>query len=1536
MSPVDLPQSEKGKEDTPEDRERLKKALRREIDEVTRVLQEMGKLPPPAEALEEKEKRHEKFQKHLTPAEKYYANKDNYKEVINRESIVDLIHESGVLDEDSAERREEKYKEIWEKIKKIGYFLKYDGSGYYRSLEDDKGLWRNRSATNGTSGTGYREDKVFKFIKSALENYYKLLQVYDDMSQVTQAISELEEQDQIVNREKLEEEANTGDYKTSVKKSGKEKSQENKKNDSKAEKYPRPIGYLSLPGGEGLFPRGMQEKRGEFDYFTVEGSDTSLHNVFFNPGKEALRQADNSPEITLEGMFRIQNKGRLESREENPIRKITVIKPAVVENQDGKWVRKEKGEVHLGELPTEEMPDKKEDNKIEKKTEISSEEIKKGDLVYYMEKELRRWRDPKEIVAIKPVDGESYAKFADDDSLYPLSKIKRAEDIDKRESEYRPGPKDVAPSSEDLESIPDAEKLVEGINVAANEAVKPEKEAEKESQNESINDEVKEKFRDQFNISDPDLRSIPGFVVLSAGQQKLVYKNFSKVTLGRIEEQGLKDYRDDVDESGRFPQLWKGFFSVYYKKKEQSLAGGEILSKGIDLHRGALSDIVKQTRISGLDLNESGALKFISHEEFLEIADENIPKEVELMSRLNSAAEEFSQVSDEWRYSDKFTQAKDSIKKLFGREVDDYREKLKAYKKALADCVDFVTEKHGQEGVRRLMEIDKKVRFTQFFESDNDIDYEEAMQNIKDEPKWYHILNNGVAEKGGYMALGYIGRLASYGLLSVAAVPVAIASAVGIGGVRARKQALEQLDEEAKLRRGGADANLSRATEKLMNGETFEKLQKTDFWSEGKEILKKRKQEQKKTDVINTVSAKSINEKLQNQLEKINSPFTSEEERNNVLETLRLRVRYTRIKMEGGEYQEGSEKGKDGKTHEFFGGLVDYGEAYHRSGQRYELLSTLGEAEATLSVADPDIQSDIDSRLDRYLNYKNDKIKSYVHKKTKRGAVLAGGFAALGSWLGGHWSSDEASQAGVVSPETDSVEAANTGLGGMNDSTGTEDSVLGGAESSGQSDAAPGGEFSVKPDLEEELSAQESDTTRTAAGEARPGPIPDQAEVPKPPILGSQEFVIDEDGEGMIQAIADGLEDKYELSHEKAMEIGNALFIKGEAANAAADDEMYNLVGKGASFKLDFGDLTATDLDNMSIDELVETIDFDNEAGFTAGDSGIKGLELPEQDSIAGDTVTEGYEYDSEVEPDGGFEDGVEKPTEIGEERVKTFQEVNEEAEAVKEPARQEAEVVETTTDTSTSGEEAASEQAAPESATGAESGPNEADSSTAASTPETMDDASVDALREDVIDRAVTQRVNDNIDKLLGSIPPGASGVHNEISVNALNDLNEYMDAHSGQDVVTTIEKLGKDNSRLLLTLEKVVNSENASSGTVLDRLSAFVSNTIKANESRIDAAIGQEGEELGALADAFANAEVSDEANQGLAEQIRGFNQEATQQAEKTGRMEHVGDTLKKTERLANDLERMSGRDDYDGADAFDEGGDLLRDLAGIFKRG
>ncbi len=500
-----------------------------------------------------------------------------------------------------------------------------------------------------------------------------------------------------------------------------------------------------------------------------------------------------------------------------------------------------------------------------------------------------------------------------------------------------------------------------------------------------INARVAERFNEEFNITKEDLQTIEGFAELSDGQQRLVLDNFREMALNRIEEEGVKSFREDRAESGIFSSMWKGFLSSYYKAQAKAEAGERLVQEGgIDMHRGVLSDVVEQTKESGLSLDSTGQIEYAQELEGMSDRD------AEIVARFNRVAQDFSETSNQWRYEDIITE------NITGSTREGYREKLEAYKEALKDYVDLA-ERSDELSVEDALEADKRVRFNQFFSSETE--YEEAIQQIKNEPKGHRIWDNVAAEKGGYFAMGGIGRSISAGVLGYAAAPVVAAT---LAAIRGRTKAIESLEDEATVREGGGEATLSR---------------NVGF---GLDTVGPSEQQ---ADVINAVSAQDLEHKinrlvgvLDDDIDTSDDPLDNDREQ--ARQMLQRRISYTKKKLDDG--------------------LVDFGGADGRAGRQYSLLQELSRAQAVNEIENnPDFSDDVTDRLDRFLEYKDDKTKRYVHEKTARGAVMGAAFAGLGVAVSDWWHGDDVSEAtegaqeGASSSETQETPPSQSSAGNL-------------------------------------------------------------------------------------------------------------------------------------------------------------------------------------------------------------------------------------------------------------------------------------------------------------------------------------------------------------------------------------------------------------------------------------------------------------------------------------------------------------------------
>jgi hypothetical protein len=294
-----------------------------------------------------------------------------------------------------------------------------------------------------------------------------------------------------------------------------------------------------------------------------------------------------------------------------------------------------------------------------------------------------------------------------------------------------------------------------------------------------------------------------------------------------------------------------------------------------------------------------------------------------------------------------------------------------------------------------------------------------------------------------------------------------------------------------------------------------------------------------------------------------------------------------------------------------------------------------------------------------------------------------------------------------------------------------------------------------------------------------------------PEAIGVQEITIDEKGEGMIHAIADKLEDDFELSHEKAMRIGNELYIKGEEIQGGVE-EMYNLIGRDATFSLDFGDLTEADLDAESPEDLAESIIFSQDSV----DSDVKGLELPEQDSP--NTAVNKY-Y------------GEENP--INAKKIDSVT-IDDATESTIDAWRKQAE------------------------AAGVKIG----DSQESAVPNMEREFSAIDELKTTVAESDVVDEIQSEINERINAARLRGTSTSRGIMVSDLDKLQDFLYTNGDSNLIDSIDLMRQENPRLLRTLDQVLEVKNNEPGSLMDKIDRYVSTglgdmTIEADAAPEDA---------------------------------------------------------------------------------------------------
>lgn len=242
-----------------------------------------------------------------------------------------------------------------------------------------------------------------------------------------------------------------------------------------------------------------------------------------------------------------------------------------------------------------------------------------------------------------------------------------------------------------------------------------------------------------------------------------------------------------------------------------------------------------------------------------------------------------------------------------------------------------------EEMVRTVAKLDRDVAMNQFLNTHPDA--EEALMKIENEDAWKIGLKRAVTERALYAGMGALGRTVSAGLLGVFAAPV-VASA--IGGWRAHTRAKETLVERDVLARRGVEDTSAEAR--------------------------------------NIVDGEDLRAKIERTVNRINET-DDPAKKQKLTSSLLARVEYTQGKIDAG--------------------LINFGSLKEdRINNQYELLKALSFAKATASTESGRHNTELEKRLDQYLEFKDEKIssaqKTYVRREIVKGATMGAAYAGLG------------------------------------------------------------------------------------------------------------------------------------------------------------------------------------------------------------------------------------------------------------------------------------------------------------------------------------------------------------------------------------------------------------------------------------------------------------------------------------------------------------------------------------------------------------
>ena len=1219
--------------------------------------------------------------------------------------------------------------EIWEAAKEHGFFFKFDGASYYLGKN---GQWRNRSAKGNTSG-GVSELKIKKRIGKQIENYRNLDEWFDDPEDAFEAADLLHA------------------------------------NNVKGRAYMNKMGPMSKYWDK------------------IKNSDTS------NPEDENLSDA-NKKNMNSE-------QPSTEASDENP------------EEID-------KAEEAKSEKPkdvSESMDESDTTSKESVENQESTEKINEGDKVYYMEKELRRWPEPKEIKKIKIVDGDQYAKFDDDDSLYPITKLQKSESINIDESEYKPGPGDVAPSSEDLESAPNASEVVH----EAEEEIPEELADNPDAQKNTNETEQMEKFKSRFGISYEELKNIKDFPQDPA-KQRWVLENLTQLTMGRIESEAEKRRENALDAT--IPDEWKSDAGGRLKNFFNSLKSTAVrFQEGLEKENHTATfkkQIIKEIEGGGVEkhgavikllldsLNQADFEIRINEEtdelelDFISVPEGATEAQAEIIQNYNEAARIMADTPHEWQH-DSATRSQHKQHEESKANYDEMRKKLTASK------LDHGELKGDDLAVSEyLYEKDFAVEMNQLLNTNPGLSDE--IEKISNQSVWWQTTTGAFNKKNAInIAIGAGGTATRWATASGTFGFGAAASGFAVGALRGKREAGRKIrKKEEGARYGGIDNmsgigdlteirdQISDTEQQIVDGDDDEQI--TELKKKRKQLLGRRDELLKRDDIRQKlyeagafVDAKGLIERLERDISLVEDSESESNQRKNRLRSLDSRIEYAVNKLDQGIVNFGSDP-------------ADIAFA------KMNLTKFLAKAQVVMgthSYTGTPSENGGTSPFEKWRDSVGLKDQEEIKKARKvferkemlTAGAVSGSFFAAGyfgrmfgetlGWWGGQSAADSFDSTTKITADSPEILEGAPDTPSSTGSTAVESNPLTpvGADTVG---AGTGNENPLESNLET--------TTADSAEVKTPQPIEpvDSAEgvatvEAGPEAIGVQEITIDEKGEGMIHAIADKLEDDFELSHEKAMRIGNELYIKGEEIQGGVE-EMYNLIGRDATFSLDFGDLTEADLDAESPEDLAESIIFSQDSV----DSDVKGLELPEQDSP--NTAVNKY-Y------------GEENP--INAKKIDSVT-IDDATESTIDAWRKQAE------------------------AAGVKIG----DSQESAVPNMEREFSAIDELKTTVAESDVVDEIQSEINERINAARLRGTSTSRGIMVSDLDKLQDFLYTNGDSNLIDSIDLMRQENPRLLRTLDQVLEVKNNEPGSLMDKIDRYVSTglgdmTIEADAAPEDA---------------------------------------------------------------------------------------------------
>lgn len=1317
--------------------------------------------------------------------------------------------------------------EIWQASKEHGFFFKFDGSSYYLG-DNDK--WRHRSAEGNTHTNIEEEEEAKEKVLNELDKYRQMedwFGSYEDafvaanalyvneipqnktdllnkMGQISASWEDIKKDNKDIRElvasalgtpdDQMAENINTNDEnlsdkKDNIKKDNMSPEKSGVPKDQEREDVKRPEDSAAET------PENQESTEGIKEGDLVRYLDDGGSKV-----KEAVRVTDTKVEdgktfISFDGGKKYYQFAEYADDPNSGLNKI------------------------YSESNEEEAENSTEDRK-------SAEGIKAGDKVHW--KNHLGERSGEKIVAEIKGSGEDAMVFFEDDSRgYPISEVYPVDNEKTEESDIVPDAENA--TQEEVESNEVLSKFESrfGISTEALESIDgfPQGKAEQRwilenltqltmGMIESEGEKRREKALDA---------SIPDEWKSDAGGR---LKNFfNKVKIG-------------------FTKLQEGVETKNHTVSFKQQILEEIENGGIKEHGSTIKELINSLNESdfGVKINEeTDELEY----DFVSMPEAATEAQAEVIQNYNEVATKMANTPREWQYDS----ATKSQRKQYEGAKADYDE---ARKELATLKLDHGELKGDDLAVAQyLNEKDFGVEMNQLLNTNPELG--EEIEDISNQSVWWQTIKGGFNQKNAVNALIGVGGAATRWATASATFGIgAVASGAAVGSLRGKLEAGRKIRQKEKdARYGGIDnipgiEDLTTVRDQITA--TEEEIAATDddkqvavLKERRRELLEKRDELVQRKDIRQKlyeagaiVNAGDLIEKLERDISLVEDSDPESNQRENRLGSLDARVQYVVNKLDQG--------------------IVNFGaNSADIASAKMNLMKLLSQAEVTTETYGDEWGAKVFDEWVERVDLKNQEEieqarKAFTRKEMAKAAGVSAAFFGTGyglRWAGetlGWWGGDSVEiladspeisegppggqvpdstvEASPLSPAAaDSADADTTGANPFvpdletapAESTSTDTSSL---EEINFPDADSTAVDSTTADsvsteataqeenpLESNLETAAADSTNvdtTEASESVAASAAAETDV-NPEVIGVREVVIDEQGEGMIHAIADKLEDDFDLPRDKAMRIGNEMYIKGEQAGEDSVERMYNLIGRDASFSLDFGDLTAEDLEGESVEDLAERINFSNESV----DSDLKEFDLPKQESAAaGASDSSDNPYYGEKNPiDTKDIDSVT----INEANQQAWDKQMDESGVIRgddlpEGAREDADMGR-------------------------------------APAPERVD-IGIDKLKAAVAESDVRDQIYADLDQRVNAARMNPQALSEGMRVSDLAALRDYMQANPDQNLIVSIDAMREGDRRMLRTLDLLIESKANEPGSVLEKVDRYISTGIGDMTIEADAA--------------------------------------------------------------------------------------------------